>query len=101
MHFRISVRVPWHEFEWSGVVCSAPPDPDVDLLIIEKELFSPMRRRCKEMFRLSKALRHLPVAKDIPIYSRAEFDYWQDSLNHVVGRASRDGRVLRAASISS
>lgn len=74
----------------------ARPDSDVDLLVVEKEPFSPQRSRRKEIFRLSMALRHLPVAKDILIYSRDEFDYWRDSLNHVVGHASREGRVLHA-----
>jgi len=64
-------------------------DSDVDFLVVEMEPFSPRRSRHKEMFRLSMALRHLPVAKDILIYSRNEFEYWKDSLNHVVGRASR------------
>ena len=72
------------------------PDSDVDLLVVEKELFSPQHSRRNEIFRLSMALRHLPVAKDILIYSRDEFDYWRDSLNHVVGHASREGRVLHA-----
>lgn len=74
----------------------ARPDSDVDLLVIEKEPFSAQRSRRKEIFRLSMALRDLPVAKDILVYSREEFDYWRDSLNHVVGRASREGRVLHA-----
>ncbi len=74
----------------------ARPDSDVDLLIVEKEPFSIQRSRRKEAFRLSVALRHLAVPNDILIYSRVEFDYWRDSLNHVVGRASREGRVLHA-----
>lgn len=74
----------------------ARPDSDVDLLVIEREPFTVQRSRRKEILRLSMALRHLPVAKDILIYSRDEFDYWRDSLNHVVGRASREGRVLHA-----
>lgn len=72
----------------------ARPDSDVDLLVVEPEPFSAQRSRRAEYSRLSMALRDFPFAKDILLYSRAEFDYWKDSSNHVVGRASRDGRVL-------
>ena len=74
----------------------AGPDSDVDLLVVESEPFSIQRSRRREAFRLSMALRPLPISKDILIYSRDEFNYWRDSLNHVVGRASREGRVLHA-----
>lgn len=69
-------------------------DSDVDLLVVETEPFSPQRSRRKEAARLYMALRKLEVAKDILLYSRAEFDHWKHSLNHVVGRAHREGRVL-------
>lgn len=72
----------------------ARPDSDMDLMVIEREPFFPQRSRRKEYFRLSVALRHFPFAKDILLYSRSEFAYWKDSLNHVVGRATREGRVL-------
>ena len=36
----------------------------------------------------------MEVSKDILVYSRAEVEYWRDSLNHVVARALREGRVL-------
>ncbi|MFY9259469.1 MAG: nucleotidyltransferase domain-containing protein [Gallionella sp.] len=69
-------------------------DSDVDLLVVETEPFSPQRSRRKESARLYMALRKLGVAKDILLYSRAEFEHWKHSLNHVVGRAHREGRVL-------
>jgi predicted nucleotidyltransferase len=72
----------------------ARPDSDVDLLVVESEPFSPERSRRKEIHRLTVALRHFPVSKDILLYSRDEFDYWKSSLNHVVGRAYREGKVL-------
>ena len=72
----------------------ARSDSDVDLLVIEKEPFSPQRSRRKEMARLQMALRNLPLSKDILLYSRDEFEYWRNSLNHLVGRAGREGRVL-------
>jgi len=72
----------------------ARPDSDVDLLVVERASFSPQRSRRGETARLYSALRNLPVSKDLLIYSRAEFDKWKSSQNHVVGRAFREGRVL-------
>ncbi len=76
----------------------ARPDSDVDLLVVETDPFSPQRSRRKEVARLYMALRNLGVSKDILLYSREEFEHWKDSLNHVVGRAHREGRVLHGRS---
>ncbi len=72
----------------------ARPDSDVDLLVVESEPFSPQRSRRKEAARLYMALRGLALSKDILLYSRDEFDHWKNSMNHVIGRARREGRVL-------
>lgn len=72
----------------------ARPDSDVDLLVVETEPFSPRRSRRKEAARLYMALREMAASKDILLYSRDEYDHWKHSLNHVVGRAFREGRVL-------
>jgi hypothetical protein len=56
--------------------------------------YSPKRSRRQEIHRLAMALRHIPIAKDILLYSQEEFEYWKDSINHVVGRAVREGKVL-------
>lgn len=72
----------------------ARPDSDVDLLVVETEPFSPQRSRRKEAARLYMALRGLAISKDILLYSRDEFERWKNSLNHVVGRAHRKGRLL-------
>ncbi|MDP2795635.1 MAG: nucleotidyltransferase domain-containing protein [Sulfurisoma sp.] len=72
----------------------ARPDSDVDLMIVEKEPFSAGKSRRKQSGRLYLALMDLPGPKDILLYSRDEFDFWKKSLNHVVGHASREGRVL-------
>lgn len=69
-------------------------DSDFDLLVVEAEPFSPQRSRRKEAARLYMALRNMAISKDILLYSRDEFDHWKNSLNHVVGRAHREGRVL-------
>lgn len=72
----------------------ARPDSDVDLMVVESEAFSALRSRRAEYSRLSMALREFPFPKDILIYSQAEFDFWKDSPNHVVGRARREGKIL-------
>ncbi|MDQ7784441.1 MAG: nucleotidyltransferase domain-containing protein [Desulfomonilaceae bacterium] len=67
---------------------------DIDLLIVDSEPFNERRSRRKELARLWRLLASVPVAKDLLLYSRDEMDYWKDSLNHVVGRALREGKVL-------
>jgi len=70
------------------------PDSDVDLLIIEREPFSPQRSRRQETARLYLALRKLAMPKDLLLYSREEFERLKDSPYHIVARAQREGRVL-------
>src|SRR5205085_8638049 len=70
----------------------ARPDSDIDLLIVQAE--QPGASRWQELRRLRLSLRAFPVAKYLLLVRPAEFAYWRDSLNHVVGRASREGRVL-------
>ena len=67
---------------------------DVDLLVIEAEPFGPGRGKHEEMNRLYRALRGFRVPKDILVFSNEEVEYWRDSLNHVLARALREGRVL-------
>lgn len=69
-------------------------DSDIDLLIIEKAPFTLHRSRRKETARLYFALRKLPIAKDLMLYSQDEFDRLKDQPQHVVGRAQREGKVL-------
>lgn len=72
----------------------ARPDSDVDLLVVEKTPFSRERSRWAETNRLHLALRGCGMAKDVLLYSEDEYKVWRNSLNHVVGRACREGRVL-------
>lgn len=72
----------------------ARPDSDVDLMVIEDKPFSARRSRRAEFSLLSRALEEFPFSKDILLYSQAEFEFWKDSPNDVVGRALREGRVL-------
>lgn len=72
----------------------ARSDSDVDLLIVEREPFSPQRSRRQETARLYLALRKLAMPKDLLLYSREEFEQLKDSPHHIVGRAQREGKVL-------
>ena len=67
---------------------------DVDLVVVEAEPFGEGRDRDSEEMRLWRALAKFHVPKDILVYSRDEVDYWRDSLNHVLARALREGKVL-------
>jgi predicted nucleotidyltransferase len=72
----------------------ARPDSDVDFLVIESGPFSPERSRRKEMVRIWDALRHFVVPVDILLYNHEEVENWRNSLNHVVGIATREGKVV-------
>ena len=67
---------------------------DVDLVVVESEPFGQERSKRLEAARLYRTLSGFLVSKDILVYSRDEVDYWRDSLNHVLARALREGRVL-------
>ena len=72
----------------------ARTDSDVDLVVVEASPFGPDRNRRAEAARLWRALSGFRVPKDILVFSRNEVDYWRDSLNHVLSRALREGKVL-------
>ena len=72
----------------------AGPDSDVDLVVVEAEPFGPGRDRGVEETRLWRALAKFHVPKDILVYSLDETERWRGSLNHVLARALREGRVL-------
>ena len=71
---------------------------DVDLVVVESEPFGQERSKRLEAARLYRTLSGFLVSKRLDIldslYSRDEVDYWRDSLNHVLARALREGRVL-------
>ena len=69
-------------------------DSDVDLLIVEDQRFGPDRNRWSELKRIRKALRPFRVPKDVLVYSRDEFEKWEDSINHVIAHAVREGKLL-------
>jgi predicted nucleotidyltransferase len=72
----------------------ARPDSDADLLIVQAETDAVHRSRWRELQRIRAAVRGIPLAKDLVLYRPQEFDYWRHSLNHLVGRAVREGVLL-------
>lgn len=73
---------------------SQTADSDIDLLIVEDQNFGPDRNRWSELKRIRKALRPFRVPKDILVYSQDEFAAWENSVNHIVARAAREGKLL-------
>ena len=70
------------------------PNSDVDLLIVEQDEFGPERNRWSELKRIRKALKPFRVPKDVLVYSQDEFEKWEDSINHIVSHAVREGKLI-------
>lgn len=68
-------------------------ESDIDLLIVEQEGFTE-RSRWRELQTIRQAISAFRISKDILLYSREEVAQWRGSLNHVVGHALREGRLL-------
>ena len=68
---------------------------DVDLIVVEAE---PVRTGTKPAQGAGPALPRLGGVSGTPphvlVYSHEDIDYWRDSLNHVLARALREGKVL-------
>ena len=73
---------------------TAGPESDIDILVIKAQPFGPGNDRRQEMTRLWRALARFPVPKDILVFSRQEVERWQNSRNHVIAKALREGIVV-------
>ena len=71
----------------------ASESSDVDLLVIDRQPFTASHRRRDEVTKLYLTRRKFPISTDVLIYSHDEFEQWKHSLNHVIGRAYREGKV--------
>jgi predicted nucleotidyltransferase len=71
-------------------------DSDVDLLIVDYKPFGHGHSRFQEINRVYQALSPFHVTTDVLLYSSEEFAKWQHSLNHVIGRCYREGKLLYA-----
>jgi predicted nucleotidyltransferase len=69
-------------------------DSDVDLLVVEDELFGPQRSRFEEINRLRRTLRGLAVPVDLLVFSHDEVERWKDTTNHIIRFALREGKTL-------
>ena len=73
---------------------SANSDSDVDLLIVESQPFGNGRSRRSEIKRVRNALSAFKIPKVILVYSVDEVEKWRNSINHVVAKAYKYGKVL-------
>jgi predicted nucleotidyltransferase len=73
-------------------------DSDLDLLIVEKESFGPHRSRSREIRRIRRILSDFRIPKDILVYSVDEVAKWRNSVNHILAKCLREGKVLYARS---
>lgn len=74
----------------------ARADSDVDLLIVDHKPFGAGHSRFQEINRVYQALSPFHMPTDILLYSSEEFAKWRHSLNHVIGRCDREGKLLYA-----
>jgi predicted nucleotidyltransferase len=72
----------------------ADAQSDIDLLVVEGESRQVNRDRFRVLARLYRLLAGYGVAKDILLFSRSEVERWRNSINHVVARALREGKLL-------
>ena len=72
----------------------ATAESDYDLIVVEAAPFDEGRSRISEAARLYRALAGFEVEVDVLVYCRDDVACWRDSLNHVLARALREGRVL-------
>ena len=66
---------------------------DVDLVVLEQGPFRSESRHGKEV-RLHRALARFLIPTDVMVRTHEDVEYWQDSINNVLARALREGRVL-------
>ncbi len=69
-------------------------DSDIDFLVVERKTFGPKNSRREEMSRIRKALSSYRIPKDILVYSTSEVEKWRCSVNHIIARCLRKGKVL-------
>lgn len=73
---------------------TANEDSDIDLLVIDRQPFSPSRSRRRI---IGDIRRTIPASKwpvDVLLFDSRELNRWRSTTNHVIARALRDGIVL-------
>ena len=73
----------------------ANKDSDLDLMIIEEEPVGAVREwKFNQMGKLYELFLDFIMPIDLLIFTPEEFLHWQGTMNHVIGRASKEGKVL-------
>ncbi|MEK7299058.1 MAG: nucleotidyltransferase domain-containing protein [Candidatus Margulisiibacteriota bacterium] len=67
------------------------PDSDVDLLVIASH---DTQSRRAELRKIWHALSGIMVPKDVLVYNREDVKKWQDTPNHVISIALKEGKIL-------
>ncbi len=67
---------------------------DIDLIIIERLAELDLKMRRDQIKKIREALADFRISKDILVYSKNELEEWKDSLNHIIGRSLREGKIL-------
>lgn len=74
----------------SQALGTANEGSDLDFLVIETQVDN----RAREMIRLRRALRSLPVPVDVLVYSRAEVERWRNQSGSALYWALKEGIVV-------
>ncbi len=69
-------------------------DSDLDLIIIEAKSPQLPDNRVEALYQLYLSLSQIPLAKDLLLYSREEFERFKDSKNHIISQALKKGKIL-------
>lgn len=69
-------------------------DSDVDLLVVASEETIRQHGRRRLLARYWAAMGRLPASFDFLLFSPEEIVHWRDSVNHVICRALREGKVV-------
>lgn len=70
------------------------PDSDVDILLVMDHPLNPPLTRMEAIRQARRIFKPIHRPKDILVFKDDEVRQWQDSLNHVIGRAMREGVSL-------
>ena len=67
---------------------------DVDLVVLERGPFVKGNTKHDEMMQIRRALSKFRIPTDVMVCTHEDVDYWRDSINNVLARALREGKVL-------
>jgi uncharacterized protein len=73
-------------------------ESDLDVMVVCKDDPNShgVEGRRKKIAKIAKALRIIPLAKDIVLFSESEVEEWKSSENHMIAKAQKDGIEIYA-----